>query len=113
MSVTTTRHHLVRRLCDNEVAIAIDRLDQSLLVTYEGICARTLAGAHARGTAALTKPSSRSRWRTGIERCVTTMRLRVRRRRPDFTGIVTVLAALPWYVAALRPVVINQNMDSW
>jgi uncharacterized protein (DUF2252 family) len=44
-----TRHYYVRQLYDNKAAIAIDRLDESLLVTYGRICAWTLARAHARG----------------------------------------------------------------
>jgi uncharacterized protein (DUF2252 family) len=44
-----TRHYYVRQLYDNKAAIAIDRLDESLLVTYARICAWTLARAHARG----------------------------------------------------------------
>ncbi len=43
------RHYYVRQLYDNKAAIAIDRLDESLLVTYGRICAWTLARAHARG----------------------------------------------------------------
>jgi hypothetical protein len=39
----------VRQLYDNKAAIAIDHLDESLLVTYGRICAWTLARAHARG----------------------------------------------------------------
>jgi hypothetical protein len=39
----------VRQLYDNKAAIAIDRLDESLLVAYGRICAWTLARAHARG----------------------------------------------------------------
>jgi uncharacterized protein (DUF2252 family) len=46
---TSTRHYYVRQLYDNKAAIAIDRLDESLLVTYGRICAWTLARAHARG----------------------------------------------------------------
>jgi uncharacterized protein (DUF2252 family) len=45
----STRHYYVRQLYDNKAAIAIDRLDESLLVTYGRICAWTLARAHARG----------------------------------------------------------------
>jgi uncharacterized protein (DUF2252 family) len=44
-----TRHYYVRQLYDNKAAIAIDRLNESLLVTYGRICAWTLARAHARG----------------------------------------------------------------
>ena len=43
------RHYYVRQLYDNKAAIAIEQLDESLLVTYERICAWTLARAHARG----------------------------------------------------------------
>jgi uncharacterized protein (DUF2252 family) len=43
------RHYYVRQLYDNKASIAIDRLDESLLVTYGRICAWTLARAHARG----------------------------------------------------------------
>src|ERR1700688_350722 len=43
------RHYYVRQLYDNKAAIAIERLDESLLVTYGRICAWTLARAHARG----------------------------------------------------------------
>ena len=45
----SARHYYVRQLYDNKAAIAIDRLDESLLVTYGRICAWTLARAHARG----------------------------------------------------------------
>jgi uncharacterized protein (DUF2252 family) len=45
----STRHYYVRQLFDNKAAIAIDRLDESLLVTYGRLCAWTLARAHARG----------------------------------------------------------------
>jgi uncharacterized protein (DUF2252 family) len=45
----STRHYYVRQLYDNKAAIAISRLDESLLVTYGRICAWTLARAHARG----------------------------------------------------------------
>jgi uncharacterized protein (DUF2252 family) len=45
----TTRHYYVRQLYDNKAAIAIEQLDESLLVTYGRICAWTLARAHARG----------------------------------------------------------------
>ena len=45
----STRHYYVRQLYDNKGAIAIDRLDESLLVTYGRLCAWTLARAHARG----------------------------------------------------------------
>ena len=45
---TSIRHYYVRQLYDNKAAIAIDRLDESLLVTYGRICAWTLARAHAR-----------------------------------------------------------------
>jgi uncharacterized protein (DUF2252 family) len=45
----STRHYYVRQLYDNKAAIAIERLDESLLVTYGRICAWTLARAHARG----------------------------------------------------------------
>ena len=45
----STRHYYVRQLYDNKAAIAIDRLDESLLVTYGRLCAWTLARAHARG----------------------------------------------------------------
>jgi hypothetical protein len=44
-----TRHYYVRQLYDNKAAIALDRLDESLLVAYGRICAWTLARAHARG----------------------------------------------------------------
>lgn len=45
----SSRHYYVRQLYDNKAAIAIERLDESLLVTYGQICAWTLARAHARG----------------------------------------------------------------
>ncbi len=45
----STRHYYVRQLYDNKAAIALERLDESLLVTYGRICAWTLARAHARG----------------------------------------------------------------
>jgi uncharacterized protein (DUF2252 family) len=45
----STRHYYVRQLYDNKAAIAIDQLDESLLVAYGRICAWTLARAHARG----------------------------------------------------------------
>jgi uncharacterized protein (DUF2252 family) len=45
----SSRHYYVRQLYDNKAAIAIDRLDESLLVTYGRLCAWTLARAHARG----------------------------------------------------------------
>lgn len=45
----TTRHYYVRQLYDNKAAIAIERLDERLLVTYGRICAWTLARAHSRG----------------------------------------------------------------
>jgi uncharacterized protein (DUF2252 family) len=45
----STRHYYVRQLYDNKAAIAIDQLDESLLVTYGRICAWSLARAHARG----------------------------------------------------------------
>lgn len=45
----SVRHYYVRQLYDNKASIAIDRLDESLLVTYGRICAWTLAKAHARG----------------------------------------------------------------
>jgi uncharacterized protein (DUF2252 family) len=45
----SARHYYVRQLYDNKAAIAIDQLDESLLVTYGRICAWTLARAHARG----------------------------------------------------------------
>jgi uncharacterized protein (DUF2252 family) len=45
----SARHYYVRQLYDNKAAIAIDHLDESLLVTYGRICAWTLARAHARG----------------------------------------------------------------
>ena len=45
----STRHYYVRQLYDNKAAIALDQLDESLLVTYGRICAWTLARAHARG----------------------------------------------------------------
>jgi len=45
----STRHYYVRQLYDNKAAIAIDKLDESLLVSYGRICAWTLARAHARG----------------------------------------------------------------
>ena len=44
-----TRHYYVRQLYDNKAAIAIERLNEQLLVTYGRICAWTLARAHARG----------------------------------------------------------------
>jgi uncharacterized protein (DUF2252 family) len=44
----STRHYYVRQLYDNKAAIAIDQLDESLLVAYGRICAWTLARAHAR-----------------------------------------------------------------
>jgi uncharacterized protein (DUF2252 family) len=44
-----TRHYYVRQLYDNKAAIAIDQLDEGLLVAYGRICAWTLARAHARG----------------------------------------------------------------
>ena len=47
----SVRYYYVRQLYDNKAAIAIDRLDESLLVTYGRICAWTLARAHARGGA--------------------------------------------------------------
>jgi uncharacterized protein (DUF2252 family) len=43
-----TRHYYVRQLYDNKASIAIEQLDESLLVTYGRICAWTLARAHAR-----------------------------------------------------------------
>jgi uncharacterized protein (DUF2252 family) len=43
-----SRHYYVRQLYDNKAAIAIDGLDEELLVTYGRICAWTLARAHAR-----------------------------------------------------------------
>ncbi len=43
-----SRHYYVRQLYDNKAAIAIETLDESLLVTYGRICAWTLARAHAR-----------------------------------------------------------------
>jgi uncharacterized protein (DUF2252 family) len=46
---SSTRHYYVRQLYDNKAAIAIDQLDESLLVAYGRICAWTLARAHARG----------------------------------------------------------------
>jgi uncharacterized protein (DUF2252 family) len=45
----STRHYYVRQLYDNKAAIAIEQLDESLLVAYGRICAWTLARAHARG----------------------------------------------------------------
>jgi uncharacterized protein (DUF2252 family) len=45
----STRHYYVRQLYDNKAAIAVDKLDESLLVSYGRICAWTLARAHARG----------------------------------------------------------------
>lgn len=45
----STRHYYVRQLYDNKASIAIDRLDESLLVTYGRICAWSLARAHSRG----------------------------------------------------------------
>lgn len=45
----SARHYYVRQLYDNKAAIAIDQLDESLLVAYGRICAWTLARAHARG----------------------------------------------------------------
>ena len=45
----STRHYYVRQLYDNKAAIAIGRLNETLLVTYGRICAWTLARAHARG----------------------------------------------------------------
>jgi uncharacterized protein (DUF2252 family) len=44
----STRHYYVRQLYDNKAAIAIEQLDESLLVAYGRICAWTLARAHAR-----------------------------------------------------------------
>ena len=44
-----TRHYYVRQLYDNKAAIAIERLNEQLLVTYGRICAWTLARAHSRG----------------------------------------------------------------
>jgi len=46
---TTTRHYYVRQLYDNKASIALEQLDESLLVAYGRICAWTLARAHARG----------------------------------------------------------------
>jgi len=46
---SSARHYYVRQLYDNKAAIALDHLDESLLVTYGRICAWTLARAHARG----------------------------------------------------------------
>ncbi len=46
---SSPRHYYVRQLYDNKAAIAIEQLDESLLVTYGRICAWTLARAHARG----------------------------------------------------------------
>ncbi|MEO9180423.1 MAG: DUF2252 domain-containing protein [Acidimicrobiales bacterium] len=43
-----SRHYYVRQLYDNKAAIAIDGLNEQLLVTYGRICAWTLARAHAR-----------------------------------------------------------------
>ena len=43
-----TRHYYVRQLYDNKAAIDIERLNESLLVTYGRICAWVLARAHAR-----------------------------------------------------------------
>jgi uncharacterized protein (DUF2252 family) len=43
-----SRHYYVRQLYDNKAAIAIDSLDEELLITYGKICAWTLARAHAR-----------------------------------------------------------------
>jgi uncharacterized protein (DUF2252 family) len=45
----STRHYYVRQLYDNKAAIAIEQLDEGLLVAYGRICAWTLARAHARG----------------------------------------------------------------
>jgi uncharacterized protein (DUF2252 family) len=45
----STRHYYVRQLYDNKAAIAIEQLDEGLLVSYGRICAWTLARAHARG----------------------------------------------------------------
>jgi uncharacterized protein (DUF2252 family) len=45
----STRHYYVRQLYDNKATIAVERLDESLLVAYGRICAWTLARAHARG----------------------------------------------------------------
>jgi len=42
------RHYYVRQLYDNKAAIDIERLNESLLVTYGRICAWVLARAHAR-----------------------------------------------------------------
>ena len=47
-SDTGTRHYYVRQLYDNKAAIDIERLNESLLVTYGRICAWVLARAHAR-----------------------------------------------------------------
>jgi len=75
----STRHYYVRQLYDNKAAIAIDQLDESLLVTY-GESAR----GHSRGPrprrarrrdcglsgqspTSPTKPSPPSPWRTEIE----------------------------------------------
>jgi uncharacterized protein (DUF2252 family) len=45
----STRHYYVRQLYDNKATIALEQLDESLLVAYGRICAWTLARAHARG----------------------------------------------------------------
>ena len=45
---TSDRHYYVRQLYDNKSSIAIDHLDESLLVTYGRVCAWVLARAHAR-----------------------------------------------------------------
>ena len=75
-----TRHYYVRQLYDNKAAIAIEQLDESLLVAYGRICAWTLARAHARAGAAPrsratsasptwpTRPSPPSRSPTATER---------------------------------------------
>lgn len=43
-----SRHYYVRQLYDNKASIAIEKLNEQLLITYGRICAWTLARAHAR-----------------------------------------------------------------
>ncbi len=45
----SARYYYGRQLYDNKSSIAVNRLDESLLVTYGRICAWVLARAHARG----------------------------------------------------------------
>ncbi len=45
---TSVRHFYVRQLYDNKSSIAMEHLDESLLVTYGRVCAWVLARAHAR-----------------------------------------------------------------